>query len=104
MPASSTTWSAQGSGAPKCPTPTGTAAELWAPPPPGRGTLQVEEAKDYRKTLAPQTGSRTSGASWCSVPLLTALVSSGPRFPVVTAQALAQRSSPFLPPGGVKVM
>lgn len=33
-----------------------------------------------------------------SVPLLTALVSSGPRFPVVTAQALAQRSCHFSHP------
>ena len=33
-----------------------------------------------------------------SVPLLTALVSSGPHFPVVTAQALAQRSRHFSHP------
>ena len=60
------------------------------------GTPQVEEAKDYRKMLAPQGVSQTSGASsTLSIPFLTALVSSGPRFPVVTTLALAQWSRHF---------
>lgn len=60
------------------------------------GTPQVEEAKDYRKMLAPQGVSQTSGASCTlSIPFLTTLVSSGPHFPVVTTLALAQWSRHF---------
>lgn len=97
----STTWSAPGSQASEVPgPPTGTAAELWAPPPPGRGHCR------WRRQ-------RTTGRRWHR---RQARGPAGPRalrpiahcsgvfrapFPRGHSPGTGTAESSFLPPGGV---